>query len=486
MDFLPLFFNLHDRQVLLVGGGDIALRKARLLKRAGVGLTVVAHAVDDELRALLTDTSDEIIVGEFHNELLAGKTLVVAATDDAALHRQIHAGAIARNIPVNVVDTPKLCTFIFPAIVDRSPIVIGISSGGHSPVLARLLRARLETLIPKGYSSLGGLVGRFRNQVKARFNSLNDRRQFWENVLEGQIAEKVFSGRHEEAESMLVSAIDKGDAGHKTGEVYLVGAGPGDPELLTFKALRLMQQADVVFYDNLVSAEVLDLCRRDADLVYVGKRRDDHPVPQDDINALLVQHAKLGRRVVRLKGGDPFIFGRGGEELEQLKAHGIPFQVVPGITAASACSTYAGIPLTHRGYAQSVKFVTGQLKNRLQELDYKDLVQPNQTVVFYMGLHTLPQLSAGLMAHGRAADTPVAIVSRGTAADQKVLIGTLADIAAKQEHAQLPAPAIIIVGSVVQLYNKLAWFGDTAPGNTVTHALGMVRSENQFAEAEVA
>ncbi len=486
MDFLPLFFNLHDRQVLLVGGGDIALRKARLLKRAGVGLTVVAHAVDEELRALLSDTSDEIILGDFHSEQLVGKTLVVAATDDTELHRQIHAEAIARNIPINVVDTPKLCTFIFPAIVDRSPIVIGISSGGHSPVLARLLRARLETIIPKGYSSLGGLVGRFRSQVKARFNSLNDRRQFWENVLEGQIAEKVFSGRHEEAESMLVSAIDEGNAGHKTGEVYLVGAGPGDPELLTFKALRLMQQADVVFYDNLVSAEVLDLCRRDADLIYVGKRRDNHSVPQDDINALLVQHAKLGRRVVRLKGGDPFIFGRGGEELEQLKAHGIPFQVVPGITAASACSTYAGIPLTHRGYAQSVKFVTGQLKNRLQELDYKDLVQSNQTVVFYMGLHTLPQLSAGLVAHGRAPDTPVAIVSRGTAVDQKVLIGTLADIAAKQEQAQLPAPAVIIVGSVVQLYNKLAWFGDTAPSDTMTHALGMLRSERLSAEAEVA
>ena len=477
MDFLPLFFNLNDRQVLLVGGGNIALRKARLLKRAGVGLTVISHAVDEELRALLTDDRDEILLGDYHSDLLEGKTLVVAATDDAELHRQVHAEAVARNIPINVVDTPKLCSFIFPAIVDRSPIVIGITSGGQSPVLARLLRARLETLIPKGYSSLGGLVGRFRDRVKARFNSLNDRRQFWENVLEGQIAEKVFSGRHDEAESMLVSAINRGDAGHKTGEVYLVGAGPGDPELLTFKALRLMQQADVVFYDNLVSPEVLDLCRRDADLIYVGKRRDHHTVPQDDINALLVKHAKLGRRVVRLKGGDPFIFGRGGEELEELKAHGIPFQVVPGITAASACSTYAGIPLTHRGYAQSVKFVTGQLKNRQQALDYKELIQPNQTVVFYMGLHTLPQLSAGLMAHGRAPDTPVAIVSRGTAVDQKVLIGTLADIAAKQEQAQLPAPALIIVGNVVRLYEKLAWFGETAPSDNITHALGMVRSK---------
>lgn len=482
MNFLPLFFNLHERQVLLVGGGDIALRKARLLKRAGVGLTVIAHAIDDELRALLTDESDEMILGDYTVGLLQGKTLVVAATDDNTLHQQIHADAVAHNIPINVVDTPKLCTFIFPAIIDRSPIVIGITSGGQSPVLARLLRARLETLIPAGYTSLGGLMGRFRDTVKARFSSLNDRRRFWENVLEGPIAEKVFAGRQAEAESMLVAAIEQGGVDSRIGEVYLVGAGPGDPELLTFKALRLMQQADVVLYDNLVSAEVLDLCRRDADLIYVGKQRDQHAVPQNDINTLLVEHARQGRRVVRLKGGDPFIFGRGGEELEELKAQGIPFQVVPGITAASACSAYAGIPLTHRDHAQSLKFVTGQLKGRQHELNYNALTEPDQTVVFYMGLHTLEQLSAGLISHGRSPDTPVAIVSRGSSADQQVLIGTLADIAEKQQQQQLPAPALLIVGNVVRLHEKLAWFGDAAPGNTITHALGMVRSSTGVAD----
>ncbi|SIS99692.1 siroheme synthase CysG [Neptunomonas antarctica] len=476
MDFLPLFFNLKSRQVLLIGGGDIALRKARLLKRSGVHLTVVSHVVDDELKALLIDSQDQIIIGEYHAELLEGKTLVVAATDDHNLHERVHYDALERNIPVNVVDTPALCTFIFPAIVDRSPIVIGISSGGESPVLARLLRARLETLIPNGYSRLGSLVGRFRNQVKATFGSVNERRRFWEHVLEGQIAEKVFSGRHDEAEALLEAAIEKGETGHQVGEVYLVGAGPGDPELLTFKALRLMQQADVVFYDNLVSAQVLDLCRRDADLIYVGKKRDDHAVPQEGINTLLVEHALQGKRVVRLKGGDPFIFGRGGEELETLKSHGIPFQVVPGITAASACSTYAGIPLTHRGYAQSVKFVTGQLKNRKDKLNFAELVHPNQTVVFYMGLHTLTELVDGLIGHGKPAETPVAIISKGTSPDQKVLTGTLADIAAKQYEAQLVAPALIIVGEVVTLQDKLAWFGDRVEEQAQTHALGMINT----------
>jgi uroporphyrin-III C-methyltransferase/precorrin-2 dehydrogenase/sirohydrochlorin ferrochelatase len=477
VDYLPLFFDLKSKQALLVGGGEVAVRKARLLKRAGVNLTVVSHDVVDELKEMLTSPQDQIIIGEYHPSLLDDKCLVIAATDNAALHERVHYDAVSRQVPINVVDTPHLCTFIFPAIVDRSPIVIGISSGGESPVLARLLRARLETLIPSGYSRLGALVGRFRDQVKARFSGLNDRRRFWEGILEGQVAEKVFSGRHDEAEQQLKAAIESGDTGYRSGEVYLVGAGPGDPELLTFKALRLMQQADVVFYDNLVSEQVLDLCRRDADLIYVGKRRDNHAVPQEGINQLLVDHAKQGKRVVRLKGGDPFVFGRGGEELQELKAHGIPFQVVPGITAASACSTYAGIPLTHRNFAQSVKFVTGQLKNRKEALRYAELVHPNQTVVFYMGLHTLPVLVEGLIEHGKPAETPIAIVSKGTASDQKVLTGCLSDIVEKQAQAQLEAPALIIVGEVVSLHETLAWFGDQINDETTPHALGMIQNK---------
>ena len=460
MDYLPLFFDLKQRPVLMVGGGDIALRKARLLTRAGAHITLVAHAVLPELHQMLDRHHGQVLVGEYHPGLIDDKVLVLAATDDDALNERVHYDAVARNVPVNVVDNPKLCTFVFPAIVDRSPIVIGISSGGQSPVLARLLRARLETWIPTGYSRLGQLVGRLRDKVKARFDTVNERRVFWESVLQGQVAERVFAGQESEAETLLEEQIKAGNASHQTGEVYLVGAGPGDPELLTFKALRLMQQADVVLYDRLVSPEVLDLCRRDADLVFVGKQRDNHAVPQEGINQLLVDHALLGKRVVRLKGGDPFIFGRGGEELAELKKAGIPFQVVPGITAASACSTYAGIPLTHRDYAQSVKFVTGQLKHRTTELNYAELVHPNQTIVFYMGLHTLERLCAGLLAHGKAAETPAAIVSKGTAQDQKVLVGTLSTLPQLQVEAKLPAPALIIVGEVVELQSELSWFGE--------------------------
>ncbi|MGH1463406.1 MAG: siroheme synthase CysG [Neptuniibacter sp.] len=460
MDYLPLFFKLTQQNVLLVGGGNVALRKARLLCRAGATVTVIAHQICDELQTLLDENGGTPLVGEYHAALLDGKVLVIAATNDNSLNQRIHYDSIEHNIPINVVDSPDLCTFVFPAIVDRSPVVIGVSSGGSAPVLARLLRARLETWVPKSYGKLASIANSFRDQVKQRFGSVNQRRIFWEDVLQGQIAEKVFAGRSDDAAQLLQNKIDNADPEHQVGEVYLIGGGPGDPELLTFKALRLMQQADVVLYDALVSPAVLDLCRRDADLIFVGKKRDNHAVPQQGINELLVEHAQAGKRVVRLKGGDPFIFGRGGEELETLKAHNIPFQVVPGITAASACSTYAGIPLTHRNYAQSVKFVTGQLKNRTSDLNFEELVHPNQTVVFYMGLHSLPQLSKKLIEHGKPADTPAAIVSRGTSADQKVLTGTLETLPGLQEQAQLPAPALIVVGEVVSLHESLSWFGD--------------------------
>ncbi len=459
MDYLPLFFDVKSAPALLVGGGDVALRKARLLVRAGARVRVVSREVHEALDRLVEEHQGQVVIGEYHAGLLDDVVLVVAATDDEALNQRVHYDATARRVPVNVVDNPALCSFVFPAIVDRSPIVIGISSGGQSPVLARLLRAKLETLIPAGYSRLGALVGSFRERVKARFGSVNERRRFWEGVLQGEVAERVFAGRDAEAQQLLERQLEQEPDATPVGEVYLVGAGPGDPELLTFKALRLMQQADVVIYDRLVSPAVLDLCRRDADLVYVGKERDNHSVPQQGINQLLVEHARKGRRVVRLKGGDPFIFGRGGEELEELKAAGIPFQVVPGITAASACSTYAGIPLTHRNYAQSVKFVTGQLKHRTSDLNYDELIHPNQTIVFYMGLHTLERLCQGLMEHGKPATTPVAIVSQGTSVEQRVLTGTLGDIVARQQQARLPAPALIIVGEVVELQSRLAWFG---------------------------
>lgn len=460
MEFLPLFFKLEDRQTLLVGGGQIALRKARLLIRTKAIVSVISHAVDPQLAKLLADNNGTFSLGDYTPAHLDNKLLVIAATDNQALNRQVYTDALARNIPVNVVDNPDLCTFVFPAIVDRSPILIAISSGGYAPVLVRLLRGKLETLIPNGYSKLAILAGQFRSRVKAKFDTINQRRNFWESVLQGQVAETMLAGREQDAYQLMEHKLNNADTSLPAGEVYLVGAGPGDPELLTFKALRLMQQADVVFYDALVSKEIMELCRRDADLIFVGKNRANHSVPQQNINQMLIDHAKLGRRVVRLKGGDPFIFGRGGEELQSLREEGIPFQVVPGITAASACSTFAGIPLTHRDFSQSVTFVTGQQKNRSSELDYSHLVRGDQTVVFYMGLHNLEDICHKLVAAGQSSQTPVAIVSRGTAVDQKVLVGTLETLVDLQAAAQLPAPALIIVGSVVLLQEQLQWFGE--------------------------
>ncbi|EPJ44902.1 MAG: siroheme synthase [Osedax symbiont Rs1] len=458
MDYLPLFFKLENRNALLVGGGQVALRKARLLVRTKAIVTVISREIDPQLAQLLADNNGTAMIGEYSADLLDGKLLVTAATDDQSLNRQVYEDALSRNIPVNVVDNPQLCTFVFPAIVDRSPIVIAISSGGQAPVLVRVLRAKLETLIPNGYSKLALLAGKFRSSVKAKFKTINQRRNFWESVLQGQVAETMLAGREKDAYALMREKLENADTKLPAGEVYLVGAGPGDPELLTFKALRLMQQADVVLYDALVSKEIMELCRRDAELIFVGKNRDNHSVPQHDINKMLIEQASKGRRVVRLKGGDPFIFGRGGEELQSLRAQGIPFQVVPGITAASACSTYAGIPLTHRDYAQSVTFVTGQQKNRSSELDYSQLARGNQTVVFYMGLHNLADICSKLVDAGQDAETPAAIVSRGTAIDQQVLVGTLASLESLQATAKLPAPALIIVGQVVQLQDQLQWF----------------------------
>lgn len=458
MDYLPLFFKLENRNALLVGGGQVALRKARMLVRTKAIVTVISREIDPELNQLLEENNGIAMIGEYRADMLDDKLLVTAATDDEVLNEQVYQDAVARNIPINVVDNPKLCTFVFPAIVDRSPIVIAISSGGHAPVLVRVLRAKLETLIPNGYSKLAMLAGQFRSQVKAKFATINQRRRFWETILQGQVAETMLAGREQDAYQLMEKKLSDADAKLPAGEVYLVGAGPGDPELLTFKALRLMQQADVVMYDALVSKEIMELCRRDADLIFVGKNRANHSVDQQNINQMLVDHAKQGRRVVRLKGGDPFIFGRGGEELQTLREQGVPFQVVPGITAASACSTYAGIPLTHRDFAQSVTFVTGQQKNRSSELDYSQLARGEQTVVFYMGLHNLADICEKLVAAGQSEKTPAAIVSRGTATDQAVLVGTLETLVEQQAQAQLPAPALIIVGQVVMLQEQLNWF----------------------------
>ncbi|MDG9923072.1 MULTISPECIES: siroheme synthase CysG [unclassified Pseudomonas] len=455
MDFLPLFHKLQGRVVLVVGGGEVALRKARLLSDAGAQLRVVAPEIRGDLRELAGEGATSL--RGYESADLQGVALVIAATDDEPLNARISAEAQALGIPVNVVDAPALCSVIFPAIVDRSPLIVAVTSGGDAPVLARLIRAKIETWIPATYGQLAGLAKRFRDRVKQLFPDVQQRRVFWEDVFQGQIAESVFAGKLGEAERLLDAKV-AGAAPRALGEVYLVGAGPGDPDLLTFRALRLMQQADVVLYDRLVAPAIIELCRRDAERIYVGKRRSEHAVPQEEINQLLVDLAKQGKRVLRLKGGDPFIFGRGGEEIEQLAAEGIQFQVVPGITAASGCAAYAGIPLTHRDHAQSVRFVTGHLKDGSTDLPWADLVAPGQTLVFYMGLVGLPSICQELIAHGRAADTPAALVQQGTTQNQRVFTGTLANLPQLVAEHEVHAPTLVIVGEVVTLREKLAWF----------------------------
>ncbi|MES2919063.1 MAG: siroheme synthase CysG [Pseudomonadota bacterium] len=457
MDYLPIFLNLRDQRCLVVGGGDIALRKASMLMRAGASVHVVAPQIGDALLAKLAESDGSFRVGPYEAQDLAGVALVIAATDDEAVNRQVSADCRARQLPVNVVDNPPLCSFIFPSIVDRSPLVIAVSSAGQSPVLARLLRARLETTIPAAYGRLSAICGEFRGLAKQTFPDTNARRGFWEHELQGRFAELVYAGREDEARVHLRAAFAAATPS-RVGEVYLVGAGPGDPDLLTFRALRLMQQADVVVHDRLVSKPILDLCRRDADFIYVGKARSHHAVPQEDINQLLVRLAGEGKRVCRLKGGDPFIFGRGGEEIEELAAAGVPFQVVPGITAASGCAAYAGIPLTHRDYAQSVRFVTGHLKDGSPELPWAELIHEHQTLVLYMGLTGLEHICQELVRHGMAADMPVALVAQGTTPQQQVVVGTVADIAGKVAGSGIQAPTLTIIGRVVELRDRLNWF----------------------------
>jgi uroporphyrin-III C-methyltransferase/precorrin-2 dehydrogenase/sirohydrochlorin ferrochelatase len=465
MKYLPVFLNVQGRPCLVVGGGRVAARKVALLLRASAKILVVAPGLCDEL-ARLRD-SDEIrhIEREFRDGDIAGMVLVIAATSSESVNRQVSFVAGEHRIPVNVVDTPKLCSFIVPSMIDRSPVQVAVSTGGASPVLARLLRARLESFIPSAYGRLAMLVDEFRQKVKQRFSDPGQRRYFWEGVLQGRVAELLFAGREGEARRALEEAIADTDQTYKTpGEVYLVGAGPGDPDLITFRALRLMQQADVVVYDRLVSQPILDMVRRDAEMIYAGKARNNHALSQESINDLLVRLAREGKRVLRLKGGDPFIFGRGGEEIETLADEGIPFQVVPGITAASGCAAYAGIPLTHRDHAQSCIFVTGHLKDGSVDLDWERLAKPAQTIVFYMGLHSIEILCTELVAHGLPQETPAALVQQGTTQNQRVFVETLASLPTLINREEIRPPTLIIVGEVVRLRDKLRWFGEGHTG----------------------
>jgi uroporphyrin-III C-methyltransferase/precorrin-2 dehydrogenase/sirohydrochlorin ferrochelatase len=454
MDYLPAFHNVRGKLCLVVGGGEIATRKAGVLLEAGATVRVVAPEIEPELAR---QPGVEPIVARFEPQHLEGAVMVIAATNDREVNRQVSELAQSHKLPVNVVDDPELCSFIMPAILDRSPLMVAFSSGGGSPVLTRMMRGKLETVIPQNYSRLAAFAVRFRELVKEVVSNPPKRRIFWENALDGVVAERVLAGDEEGAEALLKQMLASED-NVLGGEVYLVGAGPGDPDLLTFRALRLMQKADVVVYDNLVSKTIVDMTRRDAQRIFVGKERANHTMRQEEINELLVRLAKEGKRVVRLKGGDPFIFGRGGEEIETLASEGIPFQVVPGITAASGVAAYAGIPLTHRDHAQSCLFVTGHLKDGTMNLDWEALARPRQTVVVYMGLHGLDILCAELVKHGMPDTTPIAIVQQGTTLNQRVIVGTLATLPGIAEREKPQAPTLIIVGGVVTLHDKLTWF----------------------------
>ena len=456
MDIFPISLKLQQQPCLIVGGGHIAYRKAVLLHKAGAVIHVIAPDIDANLLQLVEESQGQYIQALYPAQIqLNDYRLVIAATDDYAVNTQVFEDCEALKILVNSVDDRPHCRFMVPAIVDRSPLVISVASNGTSPVLSRQIRTQLETSIPHGMGKLAEFSGKWRAAVKAKISNPDERRVFWEDLYASPLKEQVFHDNLVEADRLIEQALLEWKT--PKGEVYLVGAGPGDPELLTLKALRLMQQADVVIYDRLVSPAIMELCRRDATKIYVGKARSNHAVPQEGINALLVEYASKGQRVCRLKGGDPFIFGRGGEEIQELFAAGVPFQVVPGITAASGCSAYAGIPLTHRDYAQSVRFLTGHLKEGSPELPWDELVYQNQTLVLYMGLVGLEKICEKLIEHGQRPDMPVALISKGTTPEQKVLVGTLADIASKVEENHIQAPTLTIIGDVVSLREQLQW-----------------------------
>ncbi|PCJ22281.1 MAG: uroporphyrinogen-III C-methyltransferase [Gammaproteobacteria bacterium] len=461
MDYLPLFLKLEGKRCLVVGAGEVAVRKASLVLKAGATVDVVSPQCCAAMAQLVADHEALTYRNSVYTAAdLSGAQIVIAATDHPEVNEAVSTDAHKANVLVNVVDQPDLCSFILPAVIDRSPVVVAVSSGGNSPVLARTIRTKLESLIPAAYGKLAELVGEFREQAKQRFSSVNERRTFWESVLEGPIAELVFAGDMDKAKQMLSEHFTEPEDPSKDGmgEVYLVGGGPGDPDLLTFRALRLMQKSDVILYDRLVAPEIVDLCRRDARRIYVGKARDKHTLPQQEINQMLVDLARQGHRVCRLKGGDPFIFGRGGEEIDLLSQCGVPFQVVPGITAASGCASYSGIPLTHRDYSQSVQFVTGHLQPGAKELDWAGLVRDRQTLVIYMGLLGLDKICQRLIEHQMSEDMPVALVERGTTPEQKVYVGTLKTMPEQIKQLHIKPPTLIIVGEVVRLRERLAWF----------------------------
>lgn len=449
VDYFPAFLDLNDRPCLIVGGGDIAARKARLLRAAGARLSIVSPETNAELSALVANGDAVHVAREFRHDDVEGHWLVVCATNNTRVQREVSAAAAAARVFCNSVDDSENSSYITPAIVDRGSIVVAISSGGAAPVLARRIRAKIEALLPASLARLASFAREWRGRVTERIPDVFHRRRFWESVLDGAIARQVERGSIDEAQRNMSRLLEKSDDGVSSqGEAWLVGAGPGDPELLTLRALHALQSADVILHDRLASAAVLEMARRDAERIAVGKRPGCRKNSQEEINELLVSLVASGKRVCRLKGGDPFIFGRGGEEAEALEAAGLPYTVIPGITAAAGCAAYAGIPLTHRDAAQSVVLLTAHGKESVDTLDWPSLARDRQTLAVYMAVHRFGDLMNRLIEHGRAADTPVAIIENGTTPKQRIIRGTLGQLTLLADAHQLQPPAMLIIGEV--------------------------------------
>ena len=459
MSYLPLFIDTAGKKCLIIGGGKVASRKLIPILKSNMSVVMISPKIIDEIINNSKDNKNFVHISrKFEKNDISDQFLVVAATNDKNTNLQIAKLAKKNNILVNMAEDSLSGNTLIPSVVDRDPIKIAISSGAASPILTRLIKTKLETVIPYSFSKLAEIMMDYRNKVKETFSNISDRRNFWETFLDGPVSEMVLSGHIDKAKKSLERSLEEGKILHKTGEVYLVGAGPGDPELLSFKALRLMQKADVVIYDRLVSEPIMKLIRQDAEKIYVGKQRADHAMPQENINQLLSRLAIEGKKVLRLKGGDPFIFGRGGEEIESLINDDIPFQIVPGITAASGCASYAGIPLTHRDHSQACIFVTGHLKDGTVNLNWKMLAHEKQTLIFYMGMHGSKIICEELIKNGLKKTTPAALIVKGTTINQEVLIGDLENMPEIITKNKIVPPTLLIIGDVVKLHDKLKWF----------------------------
>ena len=470
MSYLPLFIETTGKKCLIVGGGKVASRKLIPILKSKMKVTLISPEVIEEIELNFQKNKNlKIIKRKFEPEDIEGQFLIIAATNEKTTNQRIAKLSKDNNILVNMAEDSLSGNTLIPSVVDRDPIKIAVSSGAASPILTRLVKTKLETVIPYSFSKLADIMMEYRDVVKKNFLKISDRRKFWEVFLDGPVSEMVLSGHIDKAKKALDESLKENKFLEKTGEVYLVGAGPGDPELLSFKALRLMQKADIVIYDRLVSRPIMNLIRQDAEKIYVGKQRADHAMPQENINQLLARLALEGKKVLRLKGGDPFIFGRGGEEIESLIKDDIPFQIVPGITAASGCASYAGIPLTHRDYSQACIFVTGHLRDGTVNLNWEMLAHEKQTLIFYMGMHGSKIICEELIKHGLSDETLAALIVKGTTEDQEVIIGNLKNMPEIIMDRKIVPPTLLIIGDVVKLHNKLKWFNPFHLGNKNLH-----------------